>query len=103
MTKEEFEIIEARLDRIEKNALLSAKRVLTVGDLALIAGITKRTVYRLTNSNRIPYYCPNGKEIYFDREEVERWFLSNRHSTNEELKSLAVTKSAYHQLSHRVK
>lgn len=97
MNNEYLESIEAKLNRIEKHTLLSAKRALTVEDVALLAGITKRTVYRLTNSNRIPYYRPNGKEIYFDREEVEKWLLSNRHATDKELSSLAVTKSVTQQ------
>lgn len=92
MTREELEKIEARLDRIEKYTLLNAKRVLTVEDVALLSGVTKRTVYRMTNANRIPYYRPNGKEIYFDREEVERWLLSNRHATDAELHSFGVMK-----------
>ena len=93
MNQETMESLSARLDRIERNTLLGAKRVLTVEDVACLAGITKRSVYRLTNSKTIPYYRPNGKEIYFDREEVERWLLSNRHSTDEELRAAAVTKS----------
>lgn len=99
MTQGEIERIEARLDRIEKHTLLSAKKVLTVDDVALLAGLTKRTVYRMTNANRLPYYRPNGKEIYFDREEVERWLLSNRHSTDEELRAAAVTKSVTRDLA----
>ncbi len=64
--------------------------MLTVDDLALLAGVSKRTVYRLTGDHKIPYYKPNGKDIYFDRAEVESWLLKNRIATNEELQQRAV-------------
>jgi len=93
MEREDFDKLEAKLNQIEKHTLLSAKRVLTVEDVALLAGVSKRTIYRMTSANRIPYYCPSGKEIYFNRDEVEGWLLSNRHATDDELQTLAVTKS----------
>ena len=91
-TKEtETDAITAQLNRIERNTLLGAKNVLTVDDVALLAGLGKRTVYRLTSTHQIPFYKPNGKAIYFKRDEVESWLLQNRTSTNGEIMQRAVT------------
>ena len=62
-----------RLDRIESYALLGAKRVLSVKDVALLTGRTEKSI-----RNRLPeiphYKGPMG--ICFDRDAVERWMLA---------------------------
>jgi len=90
MSNKETDALTAQLARIERNTLLSAKNVLTVNDFALLAGLSKRTVYRLTSTHQIPYYKPNGKDIYFNRAEVESWLLQNRTATDEEIRQRAV-------------
>ncbi len=37
----------------------------------------------------IPYSRPNGKVCYFDRLELEKWLMSNRISTENELNDRA--------------
>lgn len=91
MNKTETDALTAQLNRIERNTLLSAKNVLTVDDVALLAGLGKRTVYRLTSTHQIPFYKPNRKAIYFKRTEVEDWLLQNRTSTAGEIMQRAVT------------
>ena len=86
----EEKIIE-QLNRIEKYSLLSAKNVLTLDDVALITGLVKSYIYKLTSSNQIPHYKPNGKLIYFDRAEVEAWMKQNRIGTIQEAELAAST------------
>lgn len=73
-----------QLDRIERNTLLSSKNVLTFDDVVLLTGLSKSYLYKLTSSNQIPHYKPSGKQLYFDREEIERWLKQNRVETVEE-------------------
>lgn len=82
------EIIE-QLNRIEQYALLSAKNVLSLDDVAAITGLSKSHLYKLTCSHQIPYYKPNGKQIYFDRGEVESWMKQNRVATQAEIEAQA--------------
>ena len=63
---------------IKRNTLLAAKNVLTIEDVAALTGLSKYSLYRLTHRGEIPYYCPRGKQIYFDRSEVEAWLKRNR-------------------------
>lgn len=77
------EIIE-RLARVERYSLLAAKNVLTMDDVQVLTGYSKSHLYKLTCENRIPFYKPEGKQIYFNRAEVEAWMLRNRQSTKEE-------------------
>ena len=80
-----------QLSRIEKYSLLSAKNVLTLDDVAALTGLSKSHLYKLTCSHQIPYYKPNGKQIYFDRGEVEAWMKQNRVATQAEIEAQAAT------------
>lgn len=66
------------LKKIERNTALAAKRVLTFDDVALLTGMSKSHLYKLTSTHQIPHYKPNGKNIYFDRVEIENWMKQNR-------------------------
>lgn len=59
-----------RLDRIEALALLGAKSVLSVKDVALLLGKSEKTIRN--NVSNIPHYR-NGHGIWFKREEIEAW------------------------------
>lgn len=80
---EEIEI-KKQLNRIEQLALLNAKNVLTIDDVAMLSGYTKQSLYRLTSMHKIPHYKPNGKALYFKKSEIEEWMLQNRVDTTEE-------------------
>lgn len=80
-----------QLNRIERNTLLAAKNVLTFDDVALLTGLSKSHLYKLTSTRQIPYYKPSGKNIYFDRKEVEDWLRQNRANTEQEAQSGAAT------------
>lgn len=79
-----------RLAAIEAYSLLAAKNVLTLEDMALLTGLSKSHLYRLTCTHQIPYYRPNGKQIYFDRSEVEIWMKQNRVATIKEIEQQAI-------------
>ena len=73
-----------QLDRIEKYTLLAAKNVLVLEEAALILGVATSTLYKMTMRNQVPYYKPNGKLIYFNKQELEEWMQQNRVATAEE-------------------
>jgi excisionase family DNA binding protein len=83
-------IIEARLERIEK-MLLSQKNVLTFDEAAAYIGISKSHLYKLTMVNALPFYRPRGKMIYMDKAELEDWLLQNRIVPADELEAKAST------------
>ena len=65
------DIILSKLERLERIALLSAKKVLTIEDASDLTGLSKARLYVLCSQNKIPHY-KQGK-IYFKREELEKW------------------------------
>lgn len=94
---EEFQELTSKIDRLEKIALLGAKNVLTIDDVALITGFTKGHIYRLTSNRQIPYFKKNRK-LYFKKSELEEWMLERRIPTEEEIQSQATTYLATHKI-----
>ena len=79
-----------RLETIERYSLLAAKNVLTIDDAAVLTGLSKSHLYKLTCSKQIPFYRPNGKLVYFDRQELEGWLKQNRVNTTAEAEQTAL-------------
>lgn len=80
----------SKLNTIEQYSLLAAKNVLTIEDVALLTGLSRSHIYKLTSTKQIPYYKPNGKQIYFDRAELEAWMKQNRVGTIAEAQQKAI-------------
>lgn len=82
-----MDVILKRLDELErliKSRFIFQKEVLTFSEGCAYCGFTSSYMYKLTSFNKIPYYKPNGKMIFFLRSELEGWILSNRIASREE-------------------
>jgi excisionase family DNA binding protein len=87
---ENLKLIEDRLRRIEAS-LICQKPVLNFEEAAAYTGLSKSYLYKLTSTGSIPHYKPQGKQIYFNRQEVEKWLLSNRRASLQEIEEQAST------------
>lgn len=65
------------------------KDVLTSDEAATYMGVSKSYLYKLTMERKIPHYKPMGKMVYFSRQELEQWLLTNKVATDEELSQQA--------------
>lgn len=65
------------------------KPFLTVEELASYLGVKTSYIYKMTHNREIPFYKPGGKMIYFNREEIDEWVLSQRVATADEIRSEA--------------
>lgn len=72
-------------DLISAKMSLNTKEVLTSDEAASYMGVSKSYLYKLTMEKKIPHYKPMGKMVYFNRQELEYWLLSNRVATDDEL------------------
>ncbi len=85
-----IQMIDERLKNIE--SLLSLqKTVLNFDEVAAYTGLSKSYLYKLTCSGGIPCYKPQGKHIYFNKQEIDQWLLQNRKATTKELEDKAAT------------
>lgn len=74
---QKLESIERML--MEQNML--QKEVLNFNEAAIYLEVSHSHLYKLTSTGTIPAYKPNGKKLYFNREELNRWLLTNRQTS----------------------
>jgi len=87
---EHLQSIDDRLRSIE-TLLQSQKTVLNFEEVAAYTGLSKSYLYKLTSSGGIPCFKPQGKHIYFNKQEIDSWLMQNRKATTRELDSKAAT------------
>ena len=51
--------------------------ILTMREAAMFTGMSKNTLYKLIQADKIRHYRPNGKLVYFRRDELEAWLMKN--------------------------
>ena len=81
--------IDDRLRNIE-TLMLSQKTVLTFDEVAAFTGLSKSYLYKLTSTGGIPCYKPQGKHIYFNKQEIDQWLLQGRKATTDEIETAAI-------------
>lgn len=72
-----------------ENLRLLNKPVLTIDEACAHLGISKSCMYKKTSDNKIPFYKPQGKKLYFKRDELDMWMLKNRQPTIDEIRDEA--------------
>ena len=83
-----FELIAKRLEKIEAE-LTAQKTVFNFDDFCKYTGISKSWGYKLTHRREVPHYSPNGKTLYFEKAQIDKWLLQNPVKTSTELKQEA--------------
>ncbi len=85
LLKEEQEEI---LTLLFKKAQVHHKHILSISEAAEFLGLSMSYMYKLTHWNKLPYYKPSGKIIYFKKTDLEEWMLQNRSKTQVEIESI---------------
>ncbi len=49
--------------------------------------ISKSSLYKMTSKRKIPFSKPNGGKMYFKKEDLDNWMLSNKSKSTEELEN----------------
>ena len=52
-------------------------------------GLSKSQIYRLTSQNQIAYYKPNGKKVYFYKQDLDDYVNQFRIKSRKELEIIA--------------
>ena len=81
-TDERISRIEERIGDLERRVdhlsdASGRKRMLTTEEAAAFLGITVDGLRGLTHKKLISYYKPNGKNMYFDPDELVAWQKKN--------------------------
>lgn len=62
---------------------------LTFAQACEFLGVTRTAMYTMTCRKQIPYYKPNGKNVYFLESDLLAWIGSKRVKSNKEIESEA--------------
>jgi excisionase family DNA binding protein len=73
---------------LEQQNLLK-KVVLNLNEAKAYLNISASHMYKLTSQKQIPHFCPQGKKLYFKREELDHWLLRNRQDSFDEIETMA--------------
>jgi len=88
-----MEAIIERLNEIERKieelAALN-KDVLNLREAAKYLNVSCSHLYKLTSAKEIPHFKPRGKQVFFERKELDRWLLQNRQKTKAEIEQAAI-------------
>ena len=71
----------------EQNLL--QKEIFTFAEACLYLDLSSSHLYKLTSSNAVPCYCPQGKKLYFRRAELDAWLTCHRNATTDEVEQQA--------------
>ncbi|MCC7419988.1 MAG: helix-turn-helix domain-containing protein [Planctomycetaceae bacterium] len=52
---------------------MSTRRLLTIKDLCMLVGISRRTIYRIRASGQLPAPIQIGGRVRWRPEDIERW------------------------------
>jgi excisionase family DNA binding protein len=74
--------------KIDEQTLLQ-KTLLNFTEACMYLDVSKSYLYKLTSTRQIPHFCPQGKKLYFKREELNTWLQRNRKSSADEIEQMA--------------
>jgi len=90
---ERLNAIERKLDELAAlNKELAAlnKETLNLKEAAKYLNVSCSHLYKLTYRKEIPHYKPRGKQVFFERKELDKWLLQNRQTTKAEMEQAAI-------------
>lgn len=85
-------IILQKLESIEKlisEQNLLQKQILNFNETCIYLDISQSHLYKLTSTRQVPHFCPQGKKLYFNRQDLDTWLQRNRQSSQVELENQA--------------
>lgn len=86
---ESNDVILKKLNQLEILIVSTAKQILTVEDLINYTGFSRSYIYKLVHKNVISYYKPNGKTLFFQKNEIDEWLLQNKSFSNSQIEKKA--------------
>lgn len=87
--EQQIERIQEMLAEVLEISKHNAKNVLDADDVAMMLGVTRPYVYRLTSKKLIPHYKSEIGKVTFKRVEIEEWLTRYKVETKDESKGKA--------------
>jgi excisionase family DNA binding protein len=75
------QIIIKKLEKIHKTLreqTILKKEILSIAEAAAYLSISTSAIYKKTSNGEIPFYKPNGKQVYFKKIDLDKYVLQNK-------------------------
>lgn len=69
-------------NKLDEQNLLQ-KTTLNFNEACKYLDVSPSHLYKLTSTKQIPHFCPQGKKLYFKREELDAWLQRNRQTADD--------------------
>ncbi len=66
-------------EKLDEQNLLQ-KTTLNFNEACKYLDVSPSHLYKLTSTKQVPHFCPQGKKLYFRRDELDTWLQRNRQS-----------------------
>ncbi len=66
---------------------LAQKTLFNFNETCQYLDVSESHLYKLTSARQIPHFCPQGKKLYFKREELNEWLQRNRQLTTAQVEA----------------
>lgn len=76
--------LEMRVEELERKMFLN-KNILSFDEASEFLNLSKSYLYKLTSANLISHYKPQGKMLYFEKNELEAWLRQNPVKTQSQI------------------
>ena len=87
-SKDSFEgVVLEILKRLEDLMVQKEVKPMNIMEAAKYMGVSKGHLYKLTCKNVVPFYKPNGKQIYFKKSELDGWIYKRRSTPKNEVRA----------------
>lgn len=86
---ESIKLILEKLDYLEQLIINERKEILSVEELEKYTGFKRSYIYHLVHFNKIPYSKPNGKYLFFQKEEIDNWLMKNKSLSEQQIQENA--------------
>ncbi|PVW12167.1 helix-turn-helix domain-containing protein [Marixanthomonas spongiae] len=73
------------LKKVLKNSTLFRKRVYTIKEASIVAGVSISYMQKLVASHQVPHSKPTGKLIFIRRRDLEKFLMKNYIKTNSQI------------------
>ena len=72
------------LQEINSKLTAQTNEFINADEAAIYLRLKKSYLYNLVYKNKIPFYKPSGKKLYFNKAELSQWITKSRLDTLEE-------------------
>lgn len=79
-----------RLEYLLEKNYIANKAVFNADEASDYLGVSKSYLYKLTHQRLIACYRPQGKLLYFRKEDLDTWIFRNRQESKDELAKEAI-------------